>query len=118
MQTYCKTQYNHRKAKSKQQTTVKYVQMCVHCTVHNSCIQYCVSVSSFLTAHKHTTAYNTAQNRPDNFPSYPPDNHHYSDDVSLREWVHHPFFIHHQTLELWALLPLCRFSDASTTGKI
>jgi len=26
-----------------------------------------------------------AQNRPDNFPSYPPDNHHCSDDVYLRE---------------------------------
>ena len=30
-------------------------------------------------------AHNTAQNRPDNFPSYPPDNHHGSDDVYLRE---------------------------------
>jgi len=30
-------------------------------------------------------AHNTAQNRPDNFPSYPPDNHHCSDDVYLRE---------------------------------
>jgi len=36
--------------------------MCVHCTVHN-----------------------IAQNRPDNFPSYPPDNRHCSDDVYLRE---------------------------------
>ena len=27
----------------------------------------------------------TAQNRPDNFPSCPPDNHHCSDDVYLRE---------------------------------
>jgi len=30
-------------------------------------------------------AHNIAQNRPDNFPPYPPDNHHYSDDVYLRE---------------------------------
>ena len=30
-------------------------------------------------------AHNIAQNRPDNFPSYPPDNHHCSDDVYLRE---------------------------------
>ena len=30
-------------------------------------------------------AHNTAQNRPDNFPSCPPDNHHWSDDVYLRE---------------------------------
>ena len=40
--------------------------MCVHCTVHNCCTQI-------------------AQNRPDNFPPYPPDNHHSSDDVYLRE---------------------------------
>jgi len=31
--------------------------------------------------HRH----NIAQNRPDSFPPYPPDNHHYSDDVYLRE---------------------------------
>jgi len=30
-------------------------------------------------------AHNIAQNRLDNFPSYPPDNHHCSDDVYLRE---------------------------------
>ena len=30
-------------------------------------------------------AHNIAQNRPDNFPSCPPDNHHCSDDVYLRE---------------------------------
>ena len=30
-------------------------------------------------------AHNIAQNRPDNFPSYSPDNHHCSDDVYLRE---------------------------------
>ena len=30
-------------------------------------------------------AHNIAQNRPDNFPPYPPDNHHSSDDVYLRE---------------------------------
>ena len=30
-------------------------------------------------------AHNIARNKPDNFPSYPPDNHHYSDDVYLRE---------------------------------
>jgi len=30
-------------------------------------------------------AHNIAQNRPDNFPSYPLDNHHCSDDVYLRE---------------------------------
>jgi len=30
-------------------------------------------------------AHSIAQNRPDSFPSYPPDNHHCSDDVYLRE---------------------------------
>jgi len=44
------------------QRTVRSVHMCVHCTVHNF-----------------------AQNRPDNFPSYPPDNHHCSDDVYFKE---------------------------------
>ena len=30
-------------------------------------------------------AHNIAQNRPDSFPPYPPDDHHCSDDVYLRE---------------------------------
>ena len=30
-------------------------------------------------------ALNIAHNRPDNFPPYPPDNHHCSDDVYLSE---------------------------------
>ena len=30
-------------------------------------------------------AHNIAQNRPDSFPPYPPDNHHCSDDVYLRD---------------------------------
>jgi len=30
-------------------------------------------------------AHNTAQNRPDNFPSFPPDSHHCSGDVYLRD---------------------------------
>ena len=38
------------------------------------CIALCIIV-----------AYNIAQNRPDSFPPYPPDNHHCSDDVHLRE---------------------------------
>jgi len=33
-------------------------------------------------------AHNIAQNRPDNFPSYPLDNHHCSNDVYLREGGH------------------------------
>ena len=35
-------------------------------------------------------AHNTAQNRPDNFPTYPLDNHQWSDNVYLREgWGWH-----------------------------
>jgi len=30
-------------------------------------------------------AHNTAQNRPDNFPSYPPGSHHCSNNVYLRK---------------------------------
>jgi len=30
-------------------------------------------------------AHNTAQNKPDNFPSYPPNNHYCSSDVYMRE---------------------------------
>jgi len=37
-----------------------------------------------------TVAHNIAQNRPDNFPPYPPDNHHCSDDVYLREGANQP----------------------------
>ena len=44
----CNVKCNDRKAKSNQQTTIRSVQMCAHCTVHNCC----------------------TQNRPDNFPSY------------------------------------------------
>jgi len=40
-QLNCNMQYNHRKAKSNQQTTVRSVHVCVHCTVHNCCTQYC-----------------------------------------------------------------------------
>jgi len=40
----------------------------------------CVHCAGYIVAH------NSAQNRPDNFPSYPPDNHHHcSDDVYLRK---------------------------------
>ena len=40
----------------------------------------CVCIALFT-----IVAHNIAQNRPDNFPPYPPDNHHNSDDVYLRE---------------------------------
>jgi len=48
------------------QKTVRSVHMCVHCTVHNCCTQYCT---------EHT----------DNFPCYPSDNHYCSNDVYLSE---------------------------------
>jgi len=38
----------------------------------------CIALSTIV-------AHNIAQNRPDSFPPYPPDNHHCSDDVYLRE---------------------------------
>ena len=38
-------------------------------------------------------AHNIAQNRPDNFPSYPPDNQHCSDDVYLREGGPRPYTV-------------------------
>jgi len=41
----------------------------------------CIALSTIV-------AHNIAQNRPDNFPSCPPDNHHGSDDVYLREGGH------------------------------
>jgi len=40
--------------------------MCVHCTVHNFCMQYCTE-------------------KTDNFPSYPLYNHHCSDTVYWKE---------------------------------
>jgi len=46
--------------------TVSSVHMCVHRTVHTCCTQYCTEQT-------------------DNFPSCPPDNHHCSNDVYLRE---------------------------------
>jgi len=59
-------------------------------------------------------AHNTAHNRPDNFPSCPPDNHHCSDDVSLREggkerdsqWVSVSFWLWINGLLLLLLLLL------------
>jgi len=62
--------------------------------------------------------YNTAQNRPDNFPSCPPDNHHCSDDVYLRErglrsssmpsgiLIHAAIWPQQTWAENWGLCPL------------
>jgi len=52
------------------QRTVRSVHMCVHCTVHHSCTQYCT---------KQTWK----------FSHYPPDNHHCSEDVYAREGGKH-----------------------------
>ena len=48
-------------------------------------------------------AHNIAQNRPDNFPSCPPENHHCSDDVYLRKRV---FLTRKYTVRVWGLLDL------------
>ena len=53
-----------------------------------------------------TVAHNIAQNRHDNFPSCPPDNHHCSDDVYLRERGR-PYlcqlFSRHDVGQLWQM---------------
>ena len=52
-----------------QRTVSLFICVCtVQFTVYNCCTQYC-----------------TERSLPDNFPSCPPDNHHCSDDVYLRE---------------------------------
>jgi len=53
-------------------------------------------------------AHNTAQNNPDNFPSYPPDNHHCSDDVYLMEGAISVAMVIFQ-VNLGLLLPLVFF---------
>ena len=50
----------------------------VHRTVRSVHICVCIALCT-------TVVHNIAQNRSDNFPSYPPDNHHCSDYVYLRE---------------------------------
>jgi len=70
--------------------------MCVHCIVHNCCAQC------------------SAQNRPDDFPSHPPDNDHCS-DVYLREGGSHPTSIWSPrwghpiaiSSRSWAIVPCC-----------
>jgi len=47
--------------------------------IFKNCSYVCVSAS--LCA---TVLHNTTQNSSDSFPSYPPDNHHSSDDVYCR----------------------------------
>jgi len=62
-------------------------------------------------------AHNIAQNRIDSFPPYPPDNHHCSDDVYLREGgtcQQQPFLIYQLTPMKWTSSPLCQLSDART----
>ena len=46
-------------------------------------------------------AHSIAQNRPDNFPSYPPDNRHCSDDVYLREGGLHAITLSSNTVFLF-----------------
>ena len=60
LQINCNTQYNHRKLNLTNNKQLLGLFICV-------CIALCTSV-----------VHNTAQNRPDNFPSYSADNHHCS----------------------------------------
>jgi len=48
-------------------------------------------------------AHDIAQNRPDNFPSYPPDNHHCSDDVYLRDAISQPKHTYIMDNEIYAI---------------
>ena len=69
--------HNTCKNESKHSETGPVRQNPIHRTVSLFicvCIALCIIV-----------AHNIAQNRPDSFPPYPPDDHHSSDDVYLRE---------------------------------
>jgi len=55
-------------------------------------------------------AHNIAQNRPDSFPPYPPDNHYRSDDVYLREGG--GAFFHHYMLYFH-----CQMDCHASTGE-
>jgi len=59
-----------------------------------------------------SVAHNIEQNRSDNFPSYPPDNHHCSDDVYLREGGATPAQLHASNCLL-----CCFWGFSSPTAK-
>ena len=81
-------------------------------SVHNVCSSLCTVV-----------AHNTAQNRPDNFPSCPPDNHHCSDDVYLRErgggslrstpseWTQRMYVTLRPVSRYWCILAIIRYEQ-------
>jgi len=72
--THSNTQYKH------ESSTVKWAQWDkTQSRELLVCSYVCASHCAQIVAH------NIAQNRPDSFPPYPPDNHHISDDVYLRE---------------------------------
>ena len=75
--THSNTQYKNESKHSEmgpvRQNPIQRTVICV-------CIALCTIV-----------AHNIAQNRPDSFPPYPPDNHHSSDDVYLREGGYQPW---------------------------
>jgi len=62
-------------------------------------------------------AHNIAQNRPDNFPPYPPDNHHNSDDVYLREGGVLLQMGHWDVDDPWEGAPLGVFGRLKSTVK-
>ena len=63
--------------------------------LHVRTVHVCISLCTIV-------AHNTAQNSCDNLPSYPPNNHHNSDDVYWRGGV--------PSLETVNLLDLCSYT--------
>ena len=61
-------------------STLKWAQWDKTQSTEMLCLFICVCIALCT-----IVAHNIAQNRPDNFPCYPPHNHHCSDDVYLRE---------------------------------
>jgi len=76
LQYYTCMQYIHKnESKHSEMGTMRRNQ--IHRTV-SLFICVCIALCTIV-------AHSIAQNRPDNFPSCPPDNHHCSDDVYLRQ---------------------------------
>jgi len=99
----------HRAAIKMKLSTLKWAQWDKTQSTEMLCLFICVCIALCTIA-----AHNIAQNRPDNFPCYPPDNHHCSDDVYLREggifsWNK----VNHTWNDVWLL-----HSIAQTKSKI
>jgi len=77
MHTICNNTHNTYKNESKHSEMGLVRQNPIQRTVS---LFICVCIALYT-----IVAHNIAQNKTDNFPSYPPDNHHCSDDVYLRD---------------------------------